>query len=155
MRRFLPVVVLLALTGAVHARGLLIPDDRTLPPLAMLNQRVAVTIDDQVAETRVEQTFRNHTDRQLEATYVFPVPRGASVNRFTMQIDGKDVKGELVEADKARPGGQHAGPGGPGDEMGGRPERHRRHRHQRRSGRGAEPAAKDRRGADVHHRVLH
>src|SRR5207245_4290392 len=61
-----------------------------------------VAIDDQVAVTTVEQTFRNHTDRQLEATYVFPVPKGASVRKFSMWVDGKEVKGELVEADKAR-----------------------------------------------------
>jgi Ca-activated chloride channel family protein len=50
----------------------------------------------------VEQTFRNHTSRALEATYVFPVPRGASVREFAMWVDGKRVKSELVEAAKAR-----------------------------------------------------
>ena len=68
----------------------------------MLNHKVTIRIEEQVAVTRVEQTFRNHTDRQLEATYVFPVPKGASVNRFTMWVDGKETKGELVPADKAR-----------------------------------------------------
>src|SRR5207249_3978401 len=34
--------------------------------------------------------------------YVFPVPKGASVRKFSMWVDGKEVKGELVEADKAR-----------------------------------------------------
>src|SRR5207248_5140734 len=57
---------------------------------------------DQVSATRVEQTFRNHTPRQLEATYVFPVPKGASVNKFTMWIGDREVKGELLEAPKAR-----------------------------------------------------
>src|SRR5712691_6495751 len=103
MRRLLPVLtVLLAWTGAARAHGLLIPEDKNLPPLAMLNHKVSIAIDDQVAVTRVEQTFRNHTDRPLEATYVFPVPKGASVKKFTMWVDGKEVSGELVEADKAR-----------------------------------------------------
>ena len=103
MRRSLPVaVVLLAWAGIASARGLLIPDDKTLPPLAMLNHKVTIAIEDQVAVTHVEQTFRNHTDRPLEATYVFPVPKGASVNKFTMWVDGKEVNGELVEAAKAR-----------------------------------------------------
>jgi Ca-activated chloride channel family protein len=103
MRRPLSVVaVLLALAGAARAHGLLIPEEKSLPPLAMLNHKVAIQIDDQVALTRVEQTFRNHTDRPLEATYVFPVPKGASVNRFTMWVDGKETKGEMVEAKKAR-----------------------------------------------------
>jgi len=85
-----------------HGRGLLIPDDKQVPPLAMVNHQVTITIDDQVAETRVEQTFRNHTARALEATYVFPVPKGASVRKFTMWVNGKETAGEMVEADKAR-----------------------------------------------------
>src|SRR5437660_11214989 len=103
MRRSLPVLSLLLLwAGGAHANGLLIPEDRTLPPLAMLNHKVTVAIEDQAAVTRVEQTFRNHTDRALEATYVFPVPKGASVNQFAMWVDGKETNGELVEAAKAR-----------------------------------------------------
>src|SRR5438477_10865004 len=103
MRRTVPVMaLLLAWTGLAQAHGLLIPEEKTLPPLAMLNHKVSIKVDDQVAITRVEQTFRNHTPRQLEATYVFPVPQGASVNKFTMWVDGKEVKGELVEASKAR-----------------------------------------------------
>ena len=103
MRRFLPVLAMLLLChGLAQARGLLLPQDKTVPPLAMVNHKVQIAIDDQVAITRVDQTFRNHTGRPLEATYVFPVPKGASVNKFTMWIDGKETKGELVEAAKAR-----------------------------------------------------
>src|SRR5256885_8320668 len=93
---------LLLFAGSVQAHGLLIPDEKNLPPLAMLNHKVTIAIEDQVAVTRVEQTFRNHTPRPLEATYIFPVPKGASVNKFTMWVDGKETKGEMVEADKAR-----------------------------------------------------
>src|SRR6266487_2646284 len=97
------VALLLATAGTVQAKALLIPEEKfAVPPLAMLNHTVSIAIDDQVATTHVEQTFRNHTDRRLEATYVFPVPKGASVNRFAMWVNGKEVKGELVEADKAR-----------------------------------------------------
>ncbi len=103
MRRYLPVLaVLLACAGTVQAHGLLIPEEKTLPPLAMLNHKVNITIEDQVTVTHVEQTFRNHTSRNLEATYVFPVPKGASVNKFTMLVNGKETKGELIEAAKAR-----------------------------------------------------
>src|SRR4051794_39473504 len=103
MRRLLPALALLFLSaGFARAHGLLIPVEKSVPPLAMLNHQVTINIEDQVAVTRVEQTFRNHTDRQLEATYIFPVPKGASVRKFTMWVDGKEVTGELVEAQKAR-----------------------------------------------------
>src|SRR5262249_12678905 len=103
MRRYLLLVaLLLGVTGTVRGHGLLIPEEKTLPPLAMLNHKVTIAVEDQLAVTRVEQTFRNHTPRQLEATYVFPVPKGASVNKFTMWVDGKETTGELLEAGKAR-----------------------------------------------------
>jgi Ca-activated chloride channel homolog len=103
MRRLLPVaVLLLAWAGSAHARGLLIPDDKNVPPLAMLNHKVTIAIEDQVAITHVEQTFRNHTNRPLEATYVFPLPKGAGLDHFTMWVDGKETKGEIIEAAEAR-----------------------------------------------------
>ncbi len=103
MRRTLALfALLLTCAGPVQARGLLIPTEKKLPPLAMLNHEVNIAIEDQVAVTRIEQTFRNHTSRPLEATYIFPVPKGASVRKFSMWVDGKEVPGELVEADKAR-----------------------------------------------------
>jgi Ca-activated chloride channel homolog len=102
MRRLLAALVLICTASSAQATGLLIPTEQKLPPLGMLNHHVNVTIDDQVAVTKIEQTFRNHTDRQLEATYILPVPQGASVRKFSMWVDGKEVPGELVEAEKAR-----------------------------------------------------
>ena len=101
LRSLLAVLALSFGLAPIHAAGLHIPTEKTLPPLAMLNHKVTIGVEDQVAITRVEQTFRNHTDRQLEATYVFPVPKGASVNKFTMWVDGKETKGELLPAAKA------------------------------------------------------
>src|ERR1700722_7498277 len=90
MRRYLPVLaVLLAWAVTVQAHGLLIPTEKTVPPLALLNHKVTITIEDQVTVTHVEQTFRNHTDRPLEATYVFPLPKGAGLDHFSMWVDGK------------------------------------------------------------------
>src|SRR4051812_7815534 len=102
MRRVIPALFLaLAAAGSAPAAGLLVPEDKKLPPLAMVHHRVAITIDDQVAVTTVEQAFRNHTDRQLEATYLFPVPKGASVNKFTMWVGDTETTGELLDAKKA------------------------------------------------------
>jgi Ca-activated chloride channel family protein len=103
MRRLLPVLALtLACAGSARAQGVLVPTQADVPPLAMRSHEVRVAVEDQVAVTKVVQTFRNDTDRQLEATYIFPVPKGASVRKFVMWVDGREVPGELVEADKAR-----------------------------------------------------
>jgi Ca-activated chloride channel homolog len=93
--------VMAALASRAPAAGMLIPEDVKLPPLAMVNHRVTVEIVDQVAITTLEQTFRNHTDRALEATYLFPVPKGATVDKFTMWVAGKEQGGELLDAKHA------------------------------------------------------
>jgi Ca-activated chloride channel family protein len=103
MQRFLLVLLAgLCLAGTSRSQGLLVPTDQDMKPLAMVRHQVTVAIEDQAAVTRVEQTFRNDTGRQLEATYLFPVPKGASVRRFSMWVNGQEVRGELVEAGKAR-----------------------------------------------------
>ncbi|VTR94951.1 Vault protein inter-alpha-trypsin domain protein OS=Pedosphaera parvula (strain Ellin514) GN=Cflav_PD1158 PE=4 SV=1: VIT: VWA_3 [Gemmata massiliana] len=95
------LAAILAGASSASASGILIPEDKKLPPLAMVNHKVTVAIDEQVAITTVEQSFRNHTDRNLEATYLFPVPKGATVDKFTMWVDGKEMGGELLDAKHA------------------------------------------------------
>jgi Ca-activated chloride channel family protein len=55
-----------------------------------------------VAVTTLEQEFRNPNPQRLEGTFLFPVPKGAQLDRFTLEIDGKSVDAELLEATKAR-----------------------------------------------------
>jgi Ca-activated chloride channel family protein len=104
MRRSLPVLlVLLWIAAPVGAHGLLIPDVKhKTQPLAMVSHEVTVSIQDQAAETVAEQIFRNHTDRELEAHYVFPVPRGAAVRAFTLMVNGVKVDGKLLTGSEAR-----------------------------------------------------
>jgi Ca-activated chloride channel family protein len=64
--------------------------------------KVNVVIQDQYAVTRVDQEFYNPNPRSLEGTFLFPLPRGAHLNKFTMEIDGQPVEAELLAADKAR-----------------------------------------------------
>src|SRR5215203_2055212 len=99
MRRYLPVLLVVLLSvGPIQAHGLLVPAAKhKTQPLAMVSHEVAIAIQDQAAETVVEQTFRNHTNRELEATYLFPVPRGASVRTFSMKVNGVKVDGKLVD----------------------------------------------------------
>jgi len=104
MRRYLPVLIILLWSEApIRAQGLLIPEAKhKTQPLAMVSHEVTISIQDQAAETVVEQTFRNHTNREVQAKYVFPVPRGASVRAFTMMVNGVKVDGKLVDGAEAR-----------------------------------------------------
>lgn len=71
-------------------------------PLAVRYHHVTVKITDQVAVTEVDQSFFNPNRQRLEGTYMFPVPQGAQIDKFSMDIDGKLVEAELLDAAKAR-----------------------------------------------------
>ena len=83
------------------AQGLLIPTDTSMGPLGIKYQRVSASIIDGAAVTKVEQVFVNSSNRQLEAHYVFPLPKGAALQEFYLWINGKRTKGEMLEKQKA------------------------------------------------------
>lgn len=83
------------------ATGLLVPSDRGLEPLSLKHQRVEIEVKDGTAVTKVEQVFVNHTNRQLEASYYFPVPEDAVIVDFKLMIAGKMQRGEVLPKDKA------------------------------------------------------
>ena len=64
--------------------------------------KVNTRINDQIAVTSVDQEFYNPNPSRLEGTFVFPIPKGAHIDKFTMEIDGKQAEAELLSADKAR-----------------------------------------------------
>lgn len=103
-RRFVELTLVclcgIAFTTSVHAAGLLVAEDGGR--LELREQDVHVTINNGIAITQVEQTFKNTENRIVEALYTFPVPKGASVSDFSMWINGKEMIGEVVEKQKAR-----------------------------------------------------
>ncbi len=117
-RRMVILILAAALTaflpGKVQADGIIIPEPphcELVPcppmplPMAQLEiryHRVNVTIENQVALTRVDQVFYNPNDWTVEGIYIFPLPRDAAVADFTLWVDGKPVKGEVMDAAEAR-----------------------------------------------------
>src|SRR3954469_22065187 len=96
------LVVSALLTAPVaFAQGMLMPTDTSLGPLGVKYQHVSAEIQDGTAVTKVEQIFVNNSPRQLEAHYVFPLPKGAALQDFYLWINGKKTKGEVLEKDKA------------------------------------------------------
>ncbi len=82
--------------------GPLPPTPRPYAPLVVVYHHVNVKIDGQIATTSVDQEFFNPNQQQLEGTYLFPIPKGAQIDKFTMDIGGKMVEAELLPAAKAR-----------------------------------------------------
>jgi Vault protein inter-alpha-trypsin domain len=71
-------------------------------PMEVSYVKVNTRINDQIATTSVDQEFYNPNPSRLEGTFVFPIPKGAHIDKFTMEIDGKQAEAELLSADKAR-----------------------------------------------------
>src|SRR3954453_16800560 len=78
------------------------PPPRAWAPLEVSSVQANVKIKDQIAVTSIDQEFYNSNPRQLEGTFLFPVPKGGHIDKFTMEINGKQVEAELLAADKAR-----------------------------------------------------
>jgi Ca-activated chloride channel homolog len=103
-------LLLFTLSLPAHADGLLLPHPpnqgiaplREIPNFSIKYHRVNVEINHPLAHTQVDQVFHNASNRELEGTYLFPIPTGASLSQFAMDVDGKMTKAELLQADQAR-----------------------------------------------------
>lgn len=110
MRKLLAALVLVLVPAVpAFADGLIIvpptvPEQPHLRnvPLYVRSHAVTVKVEGRVAVTEVDQVFANPNPRQLEGTYLFPLPAGAAIDRFSMWIDGKETGAELLDAAKAR-----------------------------------------------------
>lgn len=113
---FILFVSAFILTTPALADGIIIPDPpicvpEPCPPgphpfpisqLEIRYHHVDISINDQIAVTRVDQVFYNPNDWTIEGTYIFPIPQDAAVTEFTLWIDGEPVKGEILSAEEAR-----------------------------------------------------
>jgi Ca-activated chloride channel family protein len=79
-----------------------VPGHFAFAPLEVTYHNVSVTIDQGVATTAVDQEFYNPNPQRLEGTYIFPLPDGAAIDKFAMDVDGQMMEAELLSADKAR-----------------------------------------------------
>ena len=98
-------VLQLLLAASALADGMIVVPRATPAeafPLAVRYHRVQVEIRDAVARTTVDQEFFNPTGARLEGMYIFPLPTGAVISNFSMEIDGKAARAELLDAAKAR-----------------------------------------------------
>ena len=105
-RRCFAVVALFVLSilnaPSSHALGILVPRLPEFSPIQLGRAEVKVSIKQNLASTRIVQEFYNPNPRQLEADFYFPVPKGANVTDFVLYMNGKPVKGEVLDKEKAR-----------------------------------------------------
>ncbi len=76
--------------------------DRKAFPLQITTADIDVRIVGHLAETRLTLTFFNPNARVMEGDLYFPLPKGAVVSGYALDINGVLVDGVVVERQKAR-----------------------------------------------------
>ncbi len=106
---FLTTILILLLAGVVQfaeAQGIIIRTaGRRAPQIQNLRiekHHVNVSIDNQLATTKIDQVFANPNNMQLEGTYLFPLQDEVAISNFVLYIDGEPVKAELLAKAEAR-----------------------------------------------------
>lgn len=104
---WLSLALALFISPVVFADGMIIPmpphpGDPFPPNLSIKYHHVEIKIDDQVAQTAVDQVFINNYHRDLEGTYIFPISPDASISKFSMYIGNEEVKGKILDRNEAR-----------------------------------------------------
>ncbi|MCX6554010.1 MAG: VIT domain-containing protein, partial [Candidatus Aminicenantes bacterium] len=92
----------LAAQGAVPALVASGSGDGKPEPLLLSGLAIDVRIVGAVAETRMTMLFHNPSDRQLSGDLYFPLPEGATVSGYALDINGAMVDGVVVEKEKGR-----------------------------------------------------
>ena len=75
---------------------------KPLTPLELASVDTQVRIVGRVAETSTTMTFANPHNRVLEGEMYFPLPQGATVSGYALDIKGKMVDGVAIEKHRGR-----------------------------------------------------
>jgi Ca-activated chloride channel family protein len=104
-RLVLGLACLVWITPDAPGQGILLdrrPDRPVAGSFDVQSVEVDALVREQVARVRVSQTLSNPTGGTIEAEYLFPVPDAGAIRDFVLLVDGKELAGELMDAEKAR-----------------------------------------------------
>lgn len=109
MRRFVMrkemirfVIGAVLLVGNLIAGGLMVSSSPENLKIVELSRNVEVSVENDLAKTVILQEFKNYSTQRGEAYFLFPLPENAVVKAFSMEINGKEMPAELLDASKAR-----------------------------------------------------
>ncbi len=106
MKKSLPLLLVLAFCSALDAQtvppALMVQVDDRSQPLGLSRVETEVRIFGCVAETTTTMTFYNPMSRVMEGDLYFPLPEGATISGYALDIEGKMVDGVAVQKRKGR-----------------------------------------------------
>jgi len=96
------LVMIQQVNGQDEGPRITVKDDGSLKPITISDVTANVKIHGCVAETSFTLSFNNTNNRVLEGNLYFPLPDGAVICGYALDINGKMVDGVIVGKDKAR-----------------------------------------------------
>lgn len=108
--RFVLVSIVLLISGLAYAQEripvLVVPPDPAQPGITEEMTLAALDIDVKVsgflADTSMTMTFANPNDRVLSGDLYFPLPEGATVSGYALDINGQMIDGVVVGKEEGR-----------------------------------------------------
>ena len=107
LHTFVALVLALGLHAVAQERMPVIvveqpPGNAITKPMRLARVDTDVKISGLLADTTVQMTFANPNGRVLAGDLYFPLPEGATICGYALDIEGKMVDGVVVEKEKAR-----------------------------------------------------
>ena len=103
--RILFIILFTGIVNIGYTQGIFLTHSRQRPKIQTLRierHHINVSIENQLATTKIDQIFANPNNSVLEGTYIFPFQDDVAISNFVLYIDGQPVEGELLAKDKAR-----------------------------------------------------
>src|SRR5688572_21654950 len=106
MRTAIPLLAILLTASVASAQAIemRVPgaDPKQPHPVSLAKADVSAVIAGGLVRTAMTMTFENAADRVLEGELVFPLPGGATVCAYALDVGGQLVDAVTIEKDKAR-----------------------------------------------------
>ncbi len=106
MKLFCAISLFLATVSTLSAQtvppALMVQENGRSTPLGLARLATEVRILGEVAETTSTMTFANPSPRAMEGDLHFPLPEGATISGYALDINGTMVDGVAVEKHEAR-----------------------------------------------------
>lgn len=95
------ILTALCLIPCAHAQGPRMTVRGTETILAIHAAEITVRTTGGIAETEMLLTFRNDTDRPVEGEFSLPLPAGATVSNYALEVNGALRRAVAVEKERA------------------------------------------------------
>lgn len=103
---FLLLPLLLLLAGCHHSDSNQVltikGNKKNKSSIRISSLHAKVNITGRIAETTLEITFRNTSSRVMEAMLDLPLPEGASISRYALEVNGRMREGVIVDKQLGR-----------------------------------------------------